>query len=482
VGGWILALAGCGFTADAKPDTDPELTVGFLATTSLQDELSGSITVTVALDRPTTDLVSVQYRFSGGSATNGLDYTGSDNLLSIPPGATEAKIPLTINQDANEEDSETIEITLSDPVGATLGTSKHTITISSNILPRVGFTTSTSSADEGLTEQLTVALDAASTVPITVDYVVNGSATAVKDYALVMGTVSFAAGETQKVLDVGIVDDALDEFDEDVLITLTSSTNVVVAMSGTSHDHTIVDNDPEPTVGFMVGAQSKGENTATVDIIVKLSAPSGKPIMVDVVPGNAPAIAAAAGVDYSYPATTTLTFAPETTQQTFTVTLIDDALDELDEGFTTALAVQVAYNVSLGGIAENVVTITDNDAPPQVHFMTASRTVLEGNTGTTPYTYTVQLDVPSGLPITVPITISGNALNPGDYTVSGSPISIAAGATTGSITIDVVGDTVKETASNGTKDVIMTIPTAGLVNVTRAGSNTSKTLTIQDDD
>ncbi|MBA3460586.1 MAG: hypothetical protein H0T46_11525 [Deltaproteobacteria bacterium] len=50
------------------------------------------------------------------------------------------------------------------------------------------------------------------------------------------------------------------------------------------------------------------------------------------------------------------------------------------------------------------------------------------------------------------------------------------------MTIRIVSDRVRENASNGTKDVDMTISGNGLVNATRAGSDITRTLTIVDDD
>ncbi len=482
LGAWIAIVAsGCGFSATNAGGGDGHgpSTVGFLSSTSLQDELSGAVMIPVALDAPAGGLVTVQYRFTGGTATNGPDYQGSDNALTIPPGATEAKIPVTINEDGIEEDSETIEIELSNATGAVLGTSRHTVTISSDILPRVNFTLPTSAADEASSPQLLVSLTTPSMVDVSVDFVVNGTASPGLDHTLTQGTVSFSAGMTSKSIALPITDDALDEFDENVLVTLTSSSNVVVGMVA-SHDHNILDNDLPPTVAFMVTQQAKAENTNTVDIAVQLSAPSGKPISVDVVQGLSPTIAATLGVDYSFPAGQTLTFAPGETTKTFAITLIDDAIDEFDEGFGLALANPVNVTITAG--TTDLVTITDDDPPPTVSIVTASQTVNEGNTDDTDYPYVVSLDAASAKPIQVQFVFTGSdATTPSDYIVIGDPVSIAPGATFGTLTIRVVADTIRETNSGGTEEVHIAIAGNGsLTNVVRGGTN--KVLTIRDDD
>ena len=89
----------------------------------------------------------------------------------------------------------------------------------------------------------------------------------------------------------------------------------------------------------------------------------------------------------------------------------------------------------------------------------------------------------SAKPITIPISVTDNDATLGtDYTISGNPIQIAPGATTGQITVNVIGDTTKENNSNGSEDVILTIPGTGLVNVTRGNSDLVKFVTIRDDD
>ncbi len=476
-------IAGCGFQAPREAgDAQQPVSVGFVGTSSLQDELSGTVSIPVSLSAPAGDLVTVHYRFTGGSATNGADYVGTDNVLAIPPGATESKIPVTILRDAMEEPSETIEIMLSDPTNATIGTSMHTITINSDILPRVQFSAPTSTADEAVSPTFALELTTPSTAAVNVDYVVTGTATSGVDYTLTQGRVTFPPGTTSQQLMLPITDDLLDEFDENVLVTLTSSQNAVVG-STASHDHAIIDNDAEPTVSFTLASQNKGEETGSVNLAIQLSAPSGKPIKVDVLPGPATTLAATAGVDFAFPIATTVMFAPGVTQRTFSVALLNDTLDEFDEGFTAKLAVQAGYNVGLGTIVSDLVTLLDDDPLPRVAFVTASKIVLEGNSGVTNIVFQIQIDAVSGKPITVPIAIGGSASNPGDYSITGNPISIAPGATTGAITIGVVGDTVRESSNGGFSSVDMTIEANNqLTNVQRDNQNLVRSLTIKDDD
>ncbi|MBA3460720.1 MAG: hypothetical protein H0T46_12205, partial [Deltaproteobacteria bacterium] len=446
----VIATA-CGFEAPHNADGEV-VTVGFLSNASLQDEASGTVGISVGLDGVADQLVSVRYRFTGGTAKNGVDYNGSDNLLTIPPGAIEAKIPVTIHMDGEEEAAETIQIVLSDASSAVIGNGTHTVTISRDILPRVKFEAATSTADEATSPVLAVSLDVASPIAVSVDYVVTGTASGGgTDYTLDAGTVTFPPGNTKQQLALPISDDALDEFDENVLVTLTSSEGVVVGATA-SHDHQITDNDNPPLVSFATATQSRQENGTNVTLMVTLSGPSAKPIQVDVNPGPPVVTGATPLVDYLFPQTRTLSIAPGATAAMLSVLLVDDQTDEEDEDFTAVLAVQSGYNVTLGPTATNVITITDNDDPPTVEFQTNSGAFFEQDEGFRDIAFRVVLSRASAKPITVPIAFTGDATNPGDYIVAGNPITINPGQTVGDVTIRIVGDRVKEPASGGIKD------------------------------
>ena len=77
--------------------------------------------------------------------------------------------------------------------------------------------------------------------------------------------------------------------------------------------------------------------------------------------------------------------------------------------------------------------------------------------------------------MTVPFTTSGSALNPADYTITGSPVVINAGSTGATVVLTVVNDTLNE--SNETVIVSIGTPTNATV-----GATPLHTATINDDD
>ena len=84
--------------------------------------------------------------------------------------------------------------------------------------------------EAGATLDFAVTLDRARHVPVTVDYATsNGTATAGEDYTAASGTLTFAAGETAKTVRVAVLDDAVDEGAETLVLTLSNASEAAIA-------------------------------------------------------------------------------------------------------------------------------------------------------------------------------------------------------------------------------------------------------------
>ena len=84
-----------------------------------EDDLTATITVT--LDITSTLPVSVTYQTSDGTALAGSDYTAVSDTLTFPPGEISQTFSVPIIDDSLDEPDESLNLTLSDPVNATLG-------------------------------------------------------------------------------------------------------------------------------------------------------------------------------------------------------------------------------------------------------------------------------------------------------------------------------------------------------------------------
>jgi len=349
------------------PTPVPAPKVKFGAATYTVDEGAGTATINVLLSAASDRKVTVDYATSGGTATPGSDYGPLGGKLTFDPGVTSRTLTVSIVDDSVDEPDETVVLALSSPANAQLGAIYQAVlTIVDNDLPApppdVRFSAPTYSVAEGAgSATITVLLSAPSSRTVTVDYVTGaGSASAGSDYLAAEGTLTFLPGVTSQMFSVSIVDDTLDEPDETVALSLR---NAVQAQLGAPQNAAliIVDNDepaPPPEVRFDSVTYSVGEGAGTATITVVLSAESVRTVSVDYVASGG---TADVGTDYGA-AQGTLTFDPGVSSRTFSVTIIDDGLDEEDE--TVGLTLSSPTNAVLGTPSQAVLAIIDNDTTP----------------------------------------------------------------------------------------------------------------------
>ena len=77
----------------------------------------------------TSEAVSVDYATSDGTATAGADYTAASGTLSFAAGETSKTVSVTVLNDAHDEGSETLTLTLSNATGAVIADGEATGTI-----------------------------------------------------------------------------------------------------------------------------------------------------------------------------------------------------------------------------------------------------------------------------------------------------------------------------------------------------------------
>jgi hypothetical protein len=223
-------------------------TVQFLATQYAAQEQAGLATITVSRTFGSTDSGSVDYATSSGTAVTGIDFSAGSGTLTFGPGEIIKSFTVPILDDAIDENAETINLTLSNPTGFTLGSrSTAVVNVADNDpLPTLSIIdASVGEGDSGFTDiQFKLNLSVASGRNVSVRYnTFPGTAGGNIDYQenFTNFTVTFAPGETTKTITARVIGDTEVEPNETFLVNLSLPTNVT--LSDNSAVGTIIDDD-----------------------------------------------------------------------------------------------------------------------------------------------------------------------------------------------------------------------------------------------
>ena len=269
---------------------------------------------------------------------------------------------------------------------------------------------------------------------LTINYTITGTATNGTDYLQLTGTATFAAGSSTTTITVTPTDDLIFEGNETVTLTLANGTgyNIGTAQTATV---TIADNDAIPQVSINDVTITEGNSgTGNANFIVSLSNPSNQTITVAYQTGN---ISAVAGTDY-ITQTGTITFNPGEVSKTVGVIVNGDTLVENNETFKVNLLTPVNATIADG---EGIGTINNDDFLPTITVN--NRTVVEGVDNNATMTFTLSTPLNQGVSVNYSTTASTATAN-SDYTPVSGTLTIAAGATTGTLSIPIVNDNLNE--------------------------------------
>ncbi|MCB0033499.1 MAG: lamin tail domain-containing protein, partial [Anaerolineales bacterium] len=290
--------------------------------------------------------------------------------------------------------------------------------------------------DSGLVNAvLDVTLSHRSGYTVTADFTTTaGSATAGSDFNTQSGQVEFTPGETDQTITILVNGDELYEGNESFDVTLSNAQNGQLAAEPTA-TATILDDDPIPTVNI-ANTVSSAETDLSVTVTVTLSNPSAQTITVDYATADNNALNT---LDYTAQ-NGTLTFTSGVIEQTFTITLLDDNIDEPDETFWVNLS-----NVSNANLGEDqaVITIMDDEAAPSLTI--ADGIIVEGNETGNSTALAVTLSHPSSFAVTVDYATADDTATAGsDYVATADTLTFAAGQTSQTITVETIGDITDE--------------------------------------
>jgi Calx-beta domain len=449
---------------------DNDSTLQFSAPTfSVNEDGTPVAAVTVTRTGSTTGAASATVNLANGTAVAPDDYNNAAIPVNFATGETTKTVNnIPIVNDTLVEGSETVNLTLGSPTGATIGTQNAaTLNITDND-STLQFSAPTFSVNEDGTPVAAVTVtrtgSTTGTASATVN-IANGTAVAPGDYNNAAIPVNFATGETTKTVNIPIVNDTLVEGSETVNLTLVNPTNATIgtqnaaALNITDNDSTLQFSAPtfsvneDGTTSAAVTVTRTGSTTGTASATVNLA--------------NGTALAPG---DYNN-AAIPVNFATGETTKTVNIPIVDDTLVEGSE--TVNLTLVNPTNATIGTQNAAALNIADNDSTLQ--FSAPTFSVNED--GTTSAAVTVTRTGSAGAVSATVNLANGTALAPDDYNNAAIPVNFADGDTTSkTVTVPIVNDTLVE--GNETVNLSLVNPTGNAT----IGSQSTAGLNIADND
>ncbi len=289
--------------------------------------------------------ITVQYSTTAITAQSGVDFIDASGTITFTPGITEGFIDVLVIGDTLDELNKTFIVGLRDGVNATISGAQAAGTILDDD-PPVSLSIGDTQVIEGnsgtTSATFTVTLSASSGLTITVQYSTTGvTAQSGVDFIGTSGAITFTPGMTQTSLDVMVVGDTLDEFDETFKVVLSNEVNSTLTRAEAAG--TILDDDPQPDL-LVTPLVTVSEGTGVpINMVftVTLSVVSGKTITVTYATQDG---SANAGVNY-LENHGELVFAPGDLQKTITIQVTDDTICRLSLNFYVNLSNPVNVNL-----------------------------------------------------------------------------------------------------------------------------------------
>ena len=353
-------------------------------------ESVGTVELEVRLSGASAQTVTVDYETEDDSAIAGEDYTETSGTLTFGPGATARTIEVVVIDDAEDEQEETFEVTLSGPWNATLSGGQAeltgTATIADDDTRGIAVNPAALGVAEGASASYTVALTSRPTGPVTVT--VGG--TAGTDLSVTENTLTFSRTNWNTAQPVEVTAGQDDDAVEDTATLTHGASGGDYASVSKALTVTVTDND---TPGLVLSkmSMSVAEGSSATYTVRLATQPTG-PVTVTV--------GGTAGTDLSV-TENTLTFSTTNwnTAQPVEVTAgqDDDAVED------TATLTHTASGGDYNSVTKALpVTVTDDDTPGLV-LSKSELAVTEGASAN----YTVKLATQPTGPVTV--TVGGTA-------------------------------------------------------------------------
>ncbi len=337
---------------------------------------------------------TVDYLITGGTATNGVDYLGTNGTLSFLPGEDVKSIILPLVNESLVEPDETILLVLTNATGGVpLGGQRTTTVNIVNDDTAFDFAVAAFRANENaglgtvivtrtgvLTNTDTVWVTITNLIPPTVG--IAGPL----DFVPAAHLLTFNPGETNRPVSLTLLDDELFEGDENISLRLSQPSGSL--QLGALSNAVLVIVDDECRLDFEVTGYSVKEYSNFVTLVVRRVGGTVNPVTALYTTGDG---TATNGFDFAGVTNTVsflgdqlvadtngsgqVTFVPGESFRTINITILDDVIGEGNENFHISLSDPASPSPAslpgatlLGVNLTTEVTILDNETPGNVDY------------------------------------------------------------------------------------------------------------------
>jgi hypothetical protein len=439
---------------------------------------------------------------NGANAATASDFAGGvlpSGILNFAAGATTGSITVGVQGDAATEANEGFRLSLgTPPAGSVLGTSTALGTITNDDSTLAIARTSGNKAEGTGSPSLhsfTITRTGATTAGQTVKWTTAGASAAGTQPAagtdftggvFPSDTVTFAAGDTSRVILVSVAGDSTPEFNEAFEVSLTSPSAGVTIATPTASS-LILNDDVALSISALSASKPEGTGgTTSYSFTVARTGTTGGPATVGYVVSGITGVGTQPANAADFAANTLpsgiVSFADGEASKVISIPVLADQVGEFNERFAVTLS--NPSGASLGTASAQGIILNDDTS---VAFATRNVARAEGNAGTTAFTFTISRSGTTTGTSTVdwsfvPGGVGGTAAaNAGDFFKgvfpTGDTITFLPGQTSATRTILVAGDTNPDGGLNESFTLSLANASAGV-----AITGATATGTILDDD
>jgi Ca2+-binding RTX toxin-like protein len=420
---------------------------------------------------------SVDYTALSGTAISFVDFDLASGTLFFSPGVDAVTIAIPVVGDRVVEADEDFTVTISNAISpsgsAVIGTdTAQGVILNDDVLTFdiAADAPALAEGDTGVTPYtFTVTRSGDAFGESSVNWSVQaGTASGSADFVQNAGVLTFGFGETTQTITILVVGDGQVEGDESFTVTLD---NAIGAVIGTGTAEGVIRNDDASILSITADAPGVLEGDVGITpysfTITRSGDTSGVATGFVVIQDGT----SSSSTDF-IPIASAVVFNPGETTQTITVQVIGDTVVEGDESFTVTL---VAVEGATLGTDTALGVIRNDDAA--TYSISAAPAVGEGDSGLTPYVFTVTRDRVADQDVVLDWLFTSITASSADVQVPAGQLVFGAYQTTATLTVNIIGDTLLE----GEESFTITLLDPGLPTVILGTATATGVITDDDD-